>query len=91
MSVIRRGLMWAGRRARGRAGVALTAGGLALVLAGCYGAPTANVIVDCEGNSVRLTTINAIKADTTLTAEQKRQKLRDMCITDEEVITVLLR
>lgn len=61
-----------------------------LAMAGCNPAPTENVIVDCNGRSVRLTTIDSIRNDSGLTAAEKRQKLIDMCITDEAVIDVLL-
>lgn len=77
------GLPWGGA-------VAALATWALLAMAGCNPAPTENVIVDCNGQSVRLTTIDSIKNDSGLTDPEKRQKLIDMCITDEAVIDVLL-
>jgi hypothetical protein len=79
---------WGGRP-WGRVAAALAAGAI-LGFAGCNPPPTENVIVDCNGQSVRLTTIDSIKNDSELTDAEKRQKLIDMCITDEAVLDVLL-
>ena len=78
-----------GGRSRAKAAGALVV--VVLGLAGCGVVPTENVVVDCSGVAVRLSDIATIKANTALTDEQKRQALRDMCITDEAVITVLLQ
>ena len=78
-------------RPRGKTVAARAAAVAVMALAGCGWPPTENVIVDCSGQSVRLSTIDAIKSDTTTTDEEKRQQLIDMCITDEQVIDVLLK
>ncbi|HSW45049.1 MAG TPA: hypothetical protein VLM89_05715 [Phycisphaerae bacterium] len=76
-----RRLSWAG---------GLLAGLLALGFTGC-GPPVANVLVGANGESIRLSTVDAIYLNPELTPEEKRQALRDLGITDESLIDVLLQ
>ena len=81
--------LWGGRSYAGAA-VALISGIMTLWIAGC-GVPTENVLVDCEGNSIRITALDQIYNNEDMTDEEKRQALRDMCITDEALIDLLLQ
>jgi|GEM_PF-1209397 len=68
----------------------LAFGGLfALLAGGCP--PTENVVTDPSGQSIRLTSIDRIVTNPDLSEEQKRQGLRDLGITDEELIDFLLQ
>jgi len=66
-------------------GVAL----LVLAAGGCP--PTENVVSNAQGQSIRLTAIDRIVQNNDLSEEQKRQGLRDLGITDDELIELLLR
>jgi len=68
----------------------LACGGLFSVLAGgCP--PTENVLIDPSGQSIRLSTIDEIVSSTALSEQEKRQGLRNLGITDEQLIDLLLQ
>ena len=69
--------------------VSACAGLLALATGGCP--PTENVVTDANGQSIRLTAIDRIVTNEDATDEQKRQGLRDLGITDEALIELLVR
>jgi hypothetical protein len=64
------------------------AAGLALS-GGCTPRPQ-DVLKDANGNDIRMSAIDAILMDTMLTDEEKRQALRDLGITDEQLIDALV-
>lgn len=68
----------------------ILAAGMFWPVGGCA-PPTQNVLVDANGNPIRLRSILAIVRDPTLTSDQKRQALRDLGITDEDYIELVLR
>ena len=63
--------------------------GLVGLAAGC-GATFASLTND-SGEEIRLTAITRITNDSTLTDEQKREALRDLGITDEDLLDMLVR
>ncbi len=73
-------------RGLGWAGLVLCLAGF---LPGCH-PPAQNVIVGANG-PIRLEAITRILDDPDLTEDEKRQDLRDLGITDEELIDVLIR
>jgi hypothetical protein len=48
------------------------------------------VVIGADGQTIRQSSINAIVQDSTLTDDQKRQALRDLGITDENLIDFLV-
>lgn len=84
--------------ARQRNGAGLTSGWIALrwvsgslcLLAACQGLP-ADSLVDAGGITIRQTAIDEITSSTELTEAQKRQALRDLGITDEQLIEALIQ
>ncbi|HOB76307.1 MAG TPA: hypothetical protein PKG54_17490 [Phycisphaerae bacterium] len=74
-------------------GVGLKLAGLALCLAGWVPGcqpPAHNVIMGVNG-PIRLEAITRILDNPELTEDQKRQELRNLGITDEDLIDVLIR
>ncbi len=59
-------------------------------LAGCQ-PHYQNLLVDSEGNPIRLDAINSIVDDDNLDDAEKRQALQDIGISDETLIEVLIR
>ncbi len=57
--------------------------------AGCA-APYPNALRDDSGNEIRFSEISPILFSTTLTEDQKKEALRNLGITDEELINLLL-
>lgn len=58
--------------------------------AGC--SPTIEyAVVDAQGQPIRLDAITRITGDVSLSEDQKRQKLRDLGITDQDIIELLIR
>ncbi|HOW72388.1 MAG TPA: hypothetical protein PKY77_17455 [Phycisphaerae bacterium] len=74
----------------GRTCAALLTALLAVATAGCP-EPTANILVDSNGNAIRMDQITLITSDTTTTTAEKRQALSDLGITDEQLIDLLLK
>lgn len=70
--------------------VVLLAGSLALGVIGC-GPPTENVLVGADGTAIRLAQITEIKDNANMTDEEKWQAVRDLGITDENLIDILLK
>lgn len=70
-------------------GLAGLAVGVAGLVSGCQ-PPLQNVIVGVNG-PVRLDAVMQILEDDDLTEDQKRQELRNLGITDEDLIDVLIR
>ena len=70
---------------------------LALALAvciigsGCGSPPYNDVLLDAEGDPIRAEAVLNIINDPDLTEEEQRQALRDLGITDDQVIDLLLR
>lgn len=50
-----------------------------------------NALVDADGQPIRLDAILEITTDSTLTEDQQRQELRELGITDPDVIEALVR
>ena len=61
----------------------------ASAVVGCI-SPYPNVLVTDTGQQIRLSDIDAILADTALDEDEKKQALRDLGITDEELLNVLV-
>lgn len=78
------------RRRRHRTCAAVLTGVLAAGLAGCP-EPTVNILVDGNGNPIRVDQITAITSSTTTTTAEKRQALRDLGIANELLIDLLLK
>jgi hypothetical protein len=69
------------------AGAGLLAG-LLIGQVGC-GPPTANVVVDENGNSIRLSDVGPIASSTTLTTDEKRAELSALGLSDSLIDVVL--
>ena len=69
------------------AGAGLLAG-LLIGLVGC-GPPVENVVVDQNGNSIRISDIGPIATSTELTTDQKREALRALGLQDALIDVVL--
>jgi hypothetical protein len=78
-----------GRRG-GRWAAALLAGCLALGWIGC-GPPTENVLIGADGTAIRLAQIYEIRDNADMSDEDKWQAMRDLGITDENLIDLLLQ
>lgn len=63
--------------------------GLAAFLPGCQ--PNIENVIEGENGTIRLEEVAAILNDTSLDDAQRRQALRDLGITDEELIDGLIR
>lgn len=77
-------------RKLGRICTVMLAGLLTAGLVGCP-EPPFNILVDSNGNPIRIDQITTITSDTTTTTAEKRQALRDLGITDESLIDILLK
>ena len=76
-----------------KARLLITAVGAALLLAGCgttLQAEFANRLIGADGQTIVLDDIRAIVDDPSLTADQKRTRLRELGIADETLINALL-
>jgi len=69
---------------------AVLAGPISLAGLGCQ-PPYSFVITGADDAAIRQSAIDSIVQDTTLTDDQKRQALRDLGITDENLIDVLIQ
>jgi hypothetical protein len=78
------------RRAAGNLGLVLVAGLLVAGGAGCS-PDVSDVLVDASGQEIRITAITAITQDPGLDEAAQRQALRDLGITDEDLIDLLVR
>ncbi len=78
------------RRSVGRAVIAGLAGVLSWSAVGC-GPPYGDVLVDEEGEQIRLEGVLRIVGDNTLSDEEKRDGLINMGITDDELLDALIR
>ena len=79
------------RKAWLSAGAWKTLAGVALFVLAAGGCPPIeNVLSNAEGQSIRLSAIDDIVQNRNLTEEQKRQGLRDLGITDDALIELLL-
>jgi hypothetical protein len=58
---------------------------------GCKGPPFNDVLVDSNGEQIRSPEIQRIFDNPDLTEEEQRQALRDLGITDESLIDLLVR
>jgi hypothetical protein len=72
-----------------RSKIVWLAGLAAVAMMGCQ-PPLPDVLVDENGNTIRLSSITPVLANDDLSDDQKRQALRDLGITDEELIDALL-
>ena len=61
------------------------------MLVGACGPPTENVLSDATGQSIRLEGIDRILSNNNLTEEEKREQLRGLGITDEDLIDALIQ
>lgn len=77
-------------RKPGRICTAILAGILSAGLFGCP-EPIFNILVDSSGNPIRIDQITAITSSTTTTTAEKRQALRDLGISNESLIDILLK
>jgi hypothetical protein len=78
---------------RHRAGILVSLAAVVAVaitwFAGCA-APYPNALRDGSGNEIRFSEISPILYSTDLTEDQKKEALRNLGITDEELINLLL-
>ena len=62
---------------------------LAISVYGCV-LPPYEYVLEANGQSIRLTTITQIVTDPDLSEEQKKERLRNLGIEDEELIELLI-
>ena len=84
-----------GRRSSGMKRLFRLIGG-AMVFCVFWGMPActgdfSNVLTNANGDAIRLEAIESIVQDSELTTEEKREALRDLGITDEDYIDLVVR
>lgn len=54
-------------------------------------APYPSAILLTDGSELRLTLVESIRNDPDLNEDEKKQALRDLGVTDEEILNILVR